>query len=206
MKTPIKYPAIPPCQLDGEDPITCGNGEKIADLNDYWRWAHSDLLGNTERGIFAEFLVRLALGIKENRNSWSKYDLLYKGIRIEVKSSAYIQTWGQKELSSISFGISPSLGWEASDNSYEKIRKRQSDIYVFCLLDCKDQDIIQPTEVTQWVFYVLPTRSLDDNKTMSKTISLSALKKLPVKECRFDDLKHIVDTLIDENKILIKEK
>ena len=184
-----KYPAIPPCQLDENSPIVGCDGEQLSTLTEYWKWAHSDLLGNTERGVLAEYLVRLALNITGNRLSWDKYDLLYKeSIRIEVKSSAYIQTWGQKELSSISFSISPSLGWDANSNSYEDTKKRQSDIYVFCLLDCKDQSVVQPTDTSQWVFYVLPTKVLDEQKPTSKSISLSALTKLPVIECRFKNL------------------
>lgn len=37
-----------------------GAGE--AKVGDFWRWAMSDLLGNRNRGIFAEFLVGKALG------------------------------------------------------------------------------------------------------------------------------------------------
>lgn len=199
MDKTYKYPAIPPCQLSGDHPIINNKGEQISTLTDYWKWAHSDLIGNTERGILAEYLVRLALNLSGNRLSWDKYDLLYKDrIRLEVKSSAYIQTWGQKDLSSISFSISPSLGWDANSNSYEDERKRQSDIYVFCLLDCKDQSLIQPTNVSQWVFYVLPTRILNEQKPTAKSISLSALKKLPVSECRFNNLKDVIDNLISE--------
>lgn len=199
MDNTYKFPAIPPRQLDENSHIVGCDGEQLSTLTEYWKWAHSDLLGNTERGVFAEYLVRLALNITGNRLSWDKYDLLYKErIRIEVKSSAYIQTWGQKELSSISFSISPSLGWDVNSNSYEDTRKRQSDIYVFCLLDCKDQSVVQPTDTSQWVFYVLPTKVLDEQEPTSKSISLSALTKLPVIECRFNTLKQEVDRIITD--------
>lgn len=199
MDNTYKYPAIPPRQLDENSHIVGCDGEQLSTLTEYWKWAHSDLLGNTERGILAEYLVRLALYITGNRLSWDKYDLLYKErIRIEVKSSAYIQTWGQKELSSISFSISPSLGWDVNSNLYEDTRKRQSDIYVFCLLDCKDQSVVQPTDTSQWIFYILPTRVLDEQKPTAKSISLSALTKLPVIECRFNTLKQEVDRIISD--------
>ena len=60
---------------------------------DYWSWAFSDIMGNTERGVFAEYLVATALGINNiPRRNWLPYDLLYKNaIRIEVKASAYIK-------------------------------------------------------------------------------------------------------------------
>ena len=194
----FKYPAIPPCQLNENSPIIGANGKQISTLTDYWKWAHSDLLGNTERGILAEYLVKLALEISGNRLSWDKYDLLYKDhIRIEVKSSAYIQTWSQKELSAISFSIRPSFGWNANTNSYEDTQKRQSDIYIFCLLTSKEQETIQPTDTSQWEFYILPTRVLDEDKPSAKSISLSALTKLPVRKCRFEELRQNLDEMIE---------
>ena len=60
MSDKYKYPAISPSQLSGQQAITGLNGEKLSTLSEYWSWAHSDLLGNTERGIFAEYLVRLS--------------------------------------------------------------------------------------------------------------------------------------------------
>lgn len=190
------YPAIPPCQLEADEPIIGSNGNQIATLTDYWKWAHSDLLGNTERGILAEYIVRLALEIKDDRLSWNKYDLLYnKNIRIEVKSSAYIQTWGQKTLSKISFSISPSYGWNYENNTYENVKKRQSDIYIFCLLNCKNQELIQPTDLSQWRFFVISTKELDKYSPKAKSISLSALRNLPIVECDFSDLKNVVDNI-----------
>ena len=29
---------------------------------DYWQWAFSDLVGNTDRGVLAEYLVAMAVG------------------------------------------------------------------------------------------------------------------------------------------------
>lgn len=38
------------------------------------------------------------------RVGWDSVDLRHKGVTIEVKSSAYLQAWGQKRLSRIQFG------------------------------------------------------------------------------------------------------
>ena len=35
---------------------------KGATVLDFWRWIGSDLVGNTTRGLFAEYLVGLAVG------------------------------------------------------------------------------------------------------------------------------------------------
>jgi len=38
------------------------------------------------------------------------------GLRIEVKTSAYVQSWKQSKLSAISFDIAPKRGWDAATN------------------------------------------------------------------------------------------
>src|SRR5215510_14221344 len=84
------------------------NTEKI--LLDYWKWCVSDLISNTTRGTFAEFIVSMALEIDLTgvREEWDAYDIETKnGIKIEIKTSAYLQTWLQKDYSKINFSIKP---------------------------------------------------------------------------------------------------
>ena len=83
------------------------NGVAIAKLSEYWQWSASDLLGNTERGRLAEYIVATAVGVAGGvRSGWEPYDVeTLLGTRVEVKASAYVQTWGQKTLSKIIFGI-----------------------------------------------------------------------------------------------------
>ncbi|AUD04054.1 hypothetical protein [Spirosoma pollinicola] len=85
-------------------------------LLDFWRWSSSDLVNNTLRGKLAEYLVTQALGIASSlRTEWDSFDLMTStGLQIEVKSAAYLQSWYHKKLSSISFGIRPTLGWDAA--------------------------------------------------------------------------------------------
>lgn len=50
-------------------PITIKSGDEQIigtdkTLLDFWRWGFSDVLNNTTRGIFAEYLVATALGIE----------------------------------------------------------------------------------------------------------------------------------------------
>src|SRR5690606_8699094 len=80
------------------------NGQKTNyNLLDFWRWSSSDLMSNATRGRFAEFIVGTAVRLNpENiRDEWDAYDLkTEEGIKIEVKSAAYIQCWNQKCFSS----------------------------------------------------------------------------------------------------------
>lgn len=190
----IKYPAIEPKTLSPDTQLIDDNNNEIAKLSDYWSWAHSDLLCNTERGIIAEYLVACALGIQKNdRISWDKYDLLStNGIRIEVKASGYIQTWEQKELSKIVFGVHKSYGWNSVSGEYDGTQKRQSDIYVFCVHKHKEQNTLDPLDAKQWDFYVVLTKLLDKKIGNQKTISLSSVEKLGAIKCSYSQLKETI--------------
>src|SRR5882724_11008094 len=83
---------------------------------DFWQWSASDLLSNTTRGVFAEFIVASAVGISldQVRDEWGAFDLLSsEGIKIEVKSAAYIQSWFQHKVSPIMFRVPKTRAWNA---------------------------------------------------------------------------------------------
>ena len=74
---------------------------------DYRVGTFSGLVGYAERGVLAEYLVSMAIGVKSAvRDSSGVYDInAPDGTKIEVKSAAYVQSWYQKHLSNIQFGI-----------------------------------------------------------------------------------------------------
>ena len=192
------YPAIEPKRMTGSEPIVSADGNTVGQLLDFWQWAYSDLIGNTERGALAEYIVACALGINnDERVSWDKYDLLSKqGVRIEIKTSGYLQTWEQKELSKPIFGIQPTYGWDSKSNTYETVQRRQSDIYVFCVHKHTDQATIDPLQISQWEFYLMPTEKLNDNFQSKKTASLSALIKAGAELCPYDRLRARIHELV----------
>lgn len=101
----------------GDDPFTRQGRAVGAHLLEFWRWACSDLVNNTMRGALAEYIVGLALGCVDGavRLGWDATDLCPReGFLVEVKSSAYLQSWPQAELSKIEFDIEPKTGWYAS--------------------------------------------------------------------------------------------
>ena len=99
----------------GVEPFSFEGQKLDFKLTDFWSWSQSDLLNNTLRGILAEYIVRQDLGIeKPTRTEWDTYDLETKdGIKIEIKSAAYLQSWKQTNLSKISFNIAPTKGWNS---------------------------------------------------------------------------------------------
>jgi hypothetical protein len=55
------------------NPTTIISGTNGKTILDYWSWAYSDIMGNTERGVFAEYLIATALGIDNTpRQNWYK--------------------------------------------------------------------------------------------------------------------------------------
>lgn len=187
----MKYPAMAPRRKSGQERIIDPAGRPCGCLMEFWQWAYSDLVGNTERGALAEYFVAMALGIQqEDRISWDKYDLLSpEGISVEVKTSGYIQTWGQDRLSALSFGIQPTHSWDSKTNEFEKEVKRQADVYVFCVHKHTDQRTLDPLDIGQWEFYPLATKVLNEQCGGQKRITMSGLLQIGARPCAFHDLR-----------------
>jgi len=187
---------------NGNEKLTFKGRDLRYNLLDFWRWSVSDILSNATRGRFAEFVVGTAIGLKvENlREEWDAYDLTTEnGIKIEIKSAAYIQSWNQNKYSSISFSIKPARYWDAETNTLQNEPKRHADIYVFCLLKHKDQSTIDPLKMEQWEFYVIPTFRLDNYERSQSSITLNSLKKLN-ESVEYKDLKKEIDKAYKEQK------
>lgn len=44
-------------QFNGKEQFTLHDAGISLSVNDFWRWAYSDLLNNTSRGVLSEFIV-----------------------------------------------------------------------------------------------------------------------------------------------------
>lgn len=162
---------------------------------EFHAWAFDDLLTNTTRGVLAEYIVAKALGVDgKKRIEWDRFDLRYAdGIGIEVKSAAYAQAWEQVKPSVIKFDIRPTQGWDAQTNTYSATRERSAEVYVFCVLNGTDPKQIDPLDVKQWTFYVLPTSLLNREVPEQNTIRLEPLRALKPHECTYDELQAAID-------------
>jgi hypothetical protein len=99
-------------------------------------------------------------------------------VRIEVKSAAYLQTWGQKSLSRNTFNVPKTLGWDADTGEYAAAAQRHAHVHVFALLHHTDKLTVNPLDLDQWIFYVLPTQALNDRTRSQQSIMLRALQAL----------------------------
>ena len=179
------------------------NGPKdlSVDLLSFWQWKGSDLVSNATRGVVAEYLVALALHVDVSgvRDEWAAYDLVTpSGIKIEVKSAAFVQSWFQKTFSVISFRTSKTLAWDPDTNRQSKTARRQADAYVFALLAHKDKPSVSPLDASHWQFYVLATRVLDARTRSQHSITLRTLEKLSGGALKFDEVNQAVENAVKD--------
>lgn len=198
----INLPYISIVRKTGEE-VFRRNGQNLGiKLLNFWQWLASDLIGNAERGILAEYIVASALGIADGvREGWTAYDLeTPSGIKIEVKSGAYIQSWYQKAYSYICFSICPATSWNSRTNEWGTERKRHADIYVFCVLNHKDQNTLDPLNLDQWDFYILHAAVLNSLSLTQKSIGLSRLLKLNPCKVKYEEVASCVERLANETQ------
>jgi hypothetical protein len=147
------------------------------------------------RGILAEYLVARAVGSTDkSRVEWDRYDVISpQGTRIEVKASAYLQSWRQKRPSNIRFEVAEKSGWDAETDTYDAERRRSADIYVFCLLAHQDRATVDPLDVAQWRFFVISAPQLSAQIGVQKSIGLSRLQAIGAVETTYGELAARID-------------
>lgn len=184
--------------LKGTEKFTFQDNKLPYTVQNYWSWAFSDLYNNIYRGILAEYIVAMALKITPphgnyQRIVWNPYDLLSKsGKRIEIKSSAYLQSW-DGDFSKIIFSIAPAQIDNSISHSVSTFQ-RNSDVYVFCLYTAKTRDV-SPLNLDYWDFYILPTSILNEKKPNQKTISINSLKTLNPECVKYNGLYNAVENI-----------
>ena len=140
--------------------------------------------------LFGKFHGRTCDGV---RVEWDASDLTTPGgVRVEVKSAAYCQTWAQRRLSSIGFDIAPKWPDTIPENDRVEKARRAADVYVFCLLHHQEKTSVEPMKLEQWMFWVLSTRVLDERVPYQKRIALSSLLKLDPAETAYGGLRECV--------------
>ena len=195
-------PAIKTVQKTGKEAFYLDSKKLPLDVLSFWKWSSSELLGNALRGVLAEFIVASTIDILDKpREEWDAYDLKTKNdLKIEIKSSSYLQSWEQIKLSKIIFGIQPTSDWDYSINKRSKEKIRQSDIYIFCVLSHKDKNSVDPLNLSQWDFYILETKVLNEKVKTQKTITLSSLLKLNPIKIKYDNLKQEIEHIEGKGK------
>jgi len=193
--------AITVSRKSGSEPFLSDSKPAGINVLSFWQWSSSNLLGNAMRGVLAEFIVASALGCHgETRRDRDAFNVKTKeGIRVEVKSSGYLQSWSQAKLSKIQFGIKPTVNPDESNQNYSDENVYPSDVHVFCVLAHKLKKSVNPLNIDQWNFYVISTKVLYEETEKQKTISLKNLLKLEVEEAKYHELSKIVRSVAAAN-------
>lgn len=178
--------------MNGNKKFINDNEQLDYTLNEFWEWYASDLMHGPLRGALAEYIIAKALNIdcSSGRNLWAAYDLEYKGHSIEVKSSSYLQKKEHLHLSKrVVFDIRP--------HKHNSEGKRHAEIYIFCLIHCKDENICNPMDMSQWTFYILPTAELEKNCNKN-SLSFRTLVSLNPIISSYKSLKKSIDEVCKE--------
>lgn len=179
----------------GREPFRHGETTLSFELADFWAWSVSDLVSNATRGRLAEYIIARALGVSTAgvRNEWAAYDLMTaSGIKIEVKSAAYLQAWFQRRLSTITFSTKRSRAWDPETGEMKAEADHQADVYVFALLAHQEKLTLDPLDVGQWRFFVVRTAILQARTRSQHSITLASLERVAPR-ITFEELAEVVE-------------
>lgn len=160
---------------------------------DFWRWAFSDLRTNIVRGVLAEFLVASAVGDPSPlRNAWDNFDVTTpSGVRVEVKSSAYLQSWNQRQVSKIVFSGLTGRSLVGSTAEYGEERELRADVYVFAIHTCREPDQYDALDLNDWEFRVLGAAAL--RVYGQRSITKRLLDRIAPTSLRLDELAEAIE-------------
>ncbi len=97
------------------------------------------------------------------------------GIKIEVKSSGYLQSWQQTRPSKIVFSGLMARRWSA-ETGYGATPEVRADVFVFAVHTCQDPTANDPLDLEAWQFYVLPATII--RQVDQKSLSLGRVRSL----------------------------
>jgi len=136
------------------------------------------LIENNLRGVFAEYLIVDILGANWSvcEGSWNGWDIDGPNdTRVEVKSSAYIQSWYDWSVEKGKTGVSVPRFDIAERNNVKLEKHRAADLYIFALHAEKKPELADHRIVEQWNFCVVKSAVLPKGQ---KSIGVSGVQKL----------------------------
>ncbi|MFG2915598.1 hypothetical protein ACGF0D_22270 [Kitasatospora sp. NPDC048298] len=171
-------------------------GTDAGTVLEFWRYAMPDLRTNTTRGLLAEFLVHRAVGAVRRNAEWESFDVLApNGLRIEVKTSAYLQAWGQRRLSEIRFSRLRGRTWTPGDGDAPE-QSYNADVYVFALHTARTHADYDPLDIGQWDFYVA-SRALVE-ATGRASLGLASVRRLCGEPVAYEQLPDHIRAAVNE--------
>lgn len=158
-------------------------------VSDFWQWGFSELARGPLLGILGEYLVSSAINRPDMRRSWGPYACISpSGRRVEVKTSACIQSWTADDCHSrIWFDMTPDAGLGAS-------KARNSDLCVFAVYTAMSHEECV-LDLGLWDFYVLATSKLNCAMPRQGSLTLDSIKRLSPIMARYGGLLDAVESI-----------
>ena len=157
---------------------------------DFWQWAYGDLMEDTVKGVFAEWIVHKLLGVHSPRRvSWANSDVITPtGVRFEIKSTAFWQSWKlRNERGNIEVKPKHSTplddrkirfqGLKARDSTspaFSDPRTFKSHFYIFAFQNERNPSNWNALDLAQWEFYLVNVTELE--RLGWASISLATLR------------------------------
>ena len=116
------------------------------------------------------------MNLSQPRLDFNKYDVQTPdGITIEVKAAAYLQSWRQARLSTIRWGGLRAGTWDETTRAWSSTADARADVYVLALQTETDPALLDPTDLAQWLFCVLPNRVV---RELGISVGLATVQRL----------------------------
>ncbi|WP_217583670.1 hypothetical protein [Microbacterium sp. GbtcB4] len=157
-----------------------------ASISDFWRFALPDVTTNNVRGWLAEYLVWRAAGVERPvRIEWDAFDVLWGDVRIEVKSSALLQRWPQRQPSALAFSGLRGKLLDPVTNTYAAESTYNADVYVLAV-NLAGREQFNQLDITKWQFAVVSRAALE--ATGQSTLTWVRAQQLATAVVRYDEL------------------
>ena len=90
------------------------------------------------------------------------------------------------------FVVSKTRAWAVATNGQSREARRQADVYVFSFLASIGKTTIDPLNVNQRKFYVLPTPPLDARTRSQHSMTLKSLERLCGGAVHYTELRKVI--------------
>ena len=215
-------------KYSGFEHLSVGSQALPFHMIEFWQWAYSDMIRNTQRGVFAEFIVKTALdlgGIRVNQDircSFEPFDLLGPNItvkasqlpppelensstvtrpcRIEVKCASYVQAWGRRHDGppSISFSIAPARVPDETGDYKRDAPCQRNSDLYIFCVYTATKKEQNVLDMNLWEFYVVKTSVLDKECSAQKTLNLRKLCTFGIQPVPYSELCNAITTACKE--------
>ncbi len=155
------------------------------------------IVTNYHRSDVVEAMVSYALPDWEwCAGDWAAYDFKHHGhgtsdVRLEVKQTSALQSWGSARPSKPSWDVAPRAGYFEGSEWTSRVG-RNADIYILAAHGETDRDLADHRDPSQWRFYVVDAARLPNQKSISEG---ALLRRRLATATGFESLRREVEAL-----------